>query len=291
VFPEWFFTEVRASALVKEQTEAVSSELLPDVLNGLVAIGTLTLAGATAFVSHAATRAAVDAASPRVFVDWLRADFGPLKKVPKGAMLLDQRMPWDMARQGHDEIGLRFESYLHNEGNVSALIRFDKFAGTEIDQIKNGAIGSPQDSRKPLPIQSQGDWYVVPPNGVLRFRVTWWQLASVWAREYGPTQRASSSTSLRTPPKAKIRLNVRGASGDALDRCDLIFGGYALVFHSEDKWMIPEFDSGLPGPAAELVTEIGLMRRSYSNPLYRVWRKVRGEIAGIRSRITDHRAV
>ena len=52
----------------------MASELVPDVLSGLVAAGTLALASATVYLGRGAARAAIDAVSPRVVVTWLQAE-------------------------------------------------------------------------------------------------------------------------------------------------------------------------------------------------------------------------
>jgi hypothetical protein len=62
----------------------MSSELVPDQLNGRVAAGTLALAGATVFQGQAASRAAVDAGSPPVIVALLWVE----EKLEPGLLLL-----------------------------------------------------------------------------------------------------------------------------------------------------------------------------------------------------------
>jgi hypothetical protein len=243
----------------------MSSELVPDILNGCVAAGTLALAGATVFVGRAAVRAAVDGRCPRVIVTELQVVDEP-RNWPISAKAepgeIKAGISWDMAQYGADRIGMKATGQLRNERAVTALFRLD---------CDPDCVVGPVLCRDPNPISGlavtqpapREGWYVIVPGGGADFSIIWWQPASAWAQAW---QRGAGNPEL-SPPTTTVRLVVRGASGDAVDRCDLTFGGYVVVPRPrEDGWVIAIVDRSwrnIPGTAPERVARIGLMRRSY----------------------------
>jgi hypothetical protein len=244
----------------------MSSELVPDILNGLVATGTLALAGATVFVGRAAVRGSVDARCPRVVVTSFWVEDEP-RTVAIAANVeageIKPGLPWSMAQHGADLIGLRAVGQLRNERAVTALFRFE--CGTDCSP---GPVTCRDPDRLgglmvPAPSPPRDGWHVIAPGGWADFSMLWLQPASAWAEAWprGGTSPESS------PPVTRAQIVVRGASGDAQDRCDLTFGGYVVVPHPrEDGWVIAAVDKhwrSIPGTAPERVATIGLMRRSY----------------------------
>jgi hypothetical protein len=65
-------------------------------------------------------------------------------------------------------------------------------------------------------------------------------------------------------------------SGQARDRCDLIFGRYVVVPHPrEEGWVIGPINhmpADIPGTAPPRIARIGLMRRTYASPFRRARR-------------------
>lgn len=240
------------------------SEVVPDVLNGLVAAGTLALAGATVFVGRAAVRASVDGRCPRTIVTQLQVEDEP-RNWPVAAKAeagkIKPGVSWSMAQHGADRIGLTAVAQLRNERAVTALFRIeyhqDCEVGTVLCRDPTGGLAVPETG------QQQDGWHVIVPGGMADISIIWWQRAFAWAQawERGAQDPESSA------PTTTVRLIVHGASGDAVDRCELAFGGYVVVRHPrEDGWVIATVDRSwreIPGTTPKRVVRIGLMRRSY----------------------------
>ncbi len=241
------------------------SELVPDILNGLVAAGTLALAGATVFVGRAAVRAAVDGRCPRVIVTQLQVEDEP-RNWPVAAKAEPEKIKlgvsWSMAQHGADRIGMQAVGQLRNERAFTALFRFEFDPDCELGSVLCRDPSPLSGLAVTQPAPPREGWYVIVPGGGADFSIVWWQPASAWEKAW---QRGDGDP--ESPPTTTVRLVVRGASGDAVDRCDLTFGGYVVVPHPrEDGWVIAIVDQSwrnIPGTAPERVARIGLMRRSY----------------------------
>jgi len=244
----------------------MSSEVVPDILNGLVATGTLALAGATVFVGRAAVRASIDGRCPRTIVTQLQVE-DEARNWPVSAKAESDKIkpgiPWSMAQHGADRIGMTAVALLRNERTVTALFRIEHDSDCEVSAVvchDPDPISGPAVTQ---PTPQQEGWHVLAPGGGADIGVIWWRQASAWADAW---RRGAENPEL-SPPTVTARLTVRGASGDAVDRCDLTFGGYVVVPHPrEDGWVIAIVDRSwrkIPGTAPERVARIGLMRRSY----------------------------
>ena len=161
-----------------DRLSRVSSDLLPDLLSGLVAGGTLALAGATVYLGRASARVAVDAVSPRVFVSRLNVEPQPVNwPNVAGAepQSINPGLAWSLAQHGADRLGQQASARLRNESGVSALVRPEP-PGRRRDL----GIGwtNPQ---MPVTPSRQGEWYVVGPGREMVFTMYWWRPASAWA--------------------------------------------------------------------------------------------------------------
>jgi hypothetical protein len=170
-----------------------------------------------------------------------------------------------MVQHGADLIGLQAVGQLRNERHVTALFRFEPDPQCEIGPVTCREANQPGGLTAEVPVLQQESWYVIAPGDEAAFNMVWWQPASAWAEAW--PQRVRSSESSKAPPTTTVRLVVRGASGDAVDRCDLTFGGYVVAPHPrEDGWVIAITDPtsrNIPGTAPERVAQVGLMLRSY----------------------------
>jgi hypothetical protein len=233
----------------------MSSDIVPDILNGLVAAGTLALAGSTVLLGRATSKTRIDANSPRMFVSWLvvdelRAGSGGKSRIPPGS-------PWVMAQNGQDRVGLHASGRLRNDSTVTALFRFELGTNCEITSLTRPHENPYGGGDQWVSLQPREGWYGIRPDGAARFEIIWWQSAQTWAAAW--PGRASGSESAGSPPVTTTRLVVRGAVGEAVDRCDLTFGGFAFIPQpGEDSWV-----TAIPGTAPEPVVSIGLMRRAY----------------------------
>jgi hypothetical protein len=249
----------------------VASEVVPDVLSGLVAAGTLALAGATVYLGRGAAHAAINAASPRVVVTWLLADDAARARPTAAgtdAGAIRPGTPWPMSQHGATLVGIRAVGQVRNESAVTALVRLECGPDTEAGPVTfrdPDPLGGPPVN---VALTRQGEWHVLSPGATADFSILWWQPASTWAEAW----RRHVQDPQTPPPVTTTRLIVRGASGDAQDQCDLIFGGYLMVPHPrEDTWVIAivdPADRGMRGYAPPRLATIGLMQRSYRQPAW-----------------------
>jgi hypothetical protein len=244
----------------------MASEVVPDILNGLVAAGTLALAGATVYVGRIAVRSALDTSAPRVVVTQLWVPDPPVNTPVAGGADAGSIQPgttWSMRQHGLDRVGLRASGHLRNEGTATVLFSFEHSPDVEVDHVTYmdpSPLGGPAAS---APLVEQEGWYVIRPSGEANFRFIWWKSASDWAAAWDQ----------QSVPTVTARLLVRGVSGQARDRCDLTFGGYVMVPHPrEDGWVVAivnNLSAQIPGTAPPRLARIGLMRRAYPGPFRR----------------------
>lgn len=239
----------------------MASELLPDVLDGLVAAGTLALAAATVYVGRVAIRGALDNTAPRVVVRWLRVDDQPVNRPGTLGADLPTIKPgtsWILKTHGDHKIGLRAVGHLRNEGGTTALLQFRPEADVEVRSVTyqdpSPIPGGPEVA---VGLPEQDGWYVIAPGGEATFRLVWWRSASEWAKSHE-----------RQPvPVKMVQVAVRGVSGSTRDLCNLTFGGYVLAPKpGEDGWVIAPVNreaAEIPGTVPPRLASVGFMRRSY----------------------------
>jgi hypothetical protein len=129
VFPGW-------SDTTGARVAAVASELVPDLLNGLVAGGTLALAKATYAAVQATRHGAVDAASHRVLVTQFWVDTARAESQVSGSTLdMKPGTSWDLTQSRYTRIALRAVGHLRNEGVATARLNFDPGPGVKLVSI------------------------------------------------------------------------------------------------------------------------------------------------------------
>jgi hypothetical protein len=253
-----------------------------DILEGLVAGGTLALAGATtvlAFASRHATREAywarVDASAPRLVVRSFRIYRVPMHQDPDGGRVApsEEGAPWDMTQAGDVLLGTRAGAAVVNEGVTSALLRVecpeDVRCSVALDQEHEGRI------RRSVPatardIETEGGWYHIEPGFRAVVTLTWWRSARRWSEIWDASE---------PPPTRTVTMIVHDTTGSVEDRCDLRFGAYVMMPRPvEDGWMVAgrEVSSGVPVLPPDQVVITGLVRRTYSrerHPDHRLWRR------------------
>ncbi len=253
----------------------MASELVPDLLNGLVAGGTLALASVTFYLGRSTTRAALDATSPHVAVTRFRVDENPVSwsagvnTAPE--MIIEPGRTWNVADRGGTLAGIMAVGELRNESAITALVRFELVPNSAVDVTildDPGLVGG----MKRIYAFQQGEWCVIPAGRRATFTIYWGQPVSTWAEAWRRHEQ-------ELPPRTTIRLILRGASGNAEDRCDLTFGCYLVVPPPrEDEWVITPVDPASresPGTAPPRVARVGLMRRSYPRTTWLHWARAR----------------
>jgi len=157
----------------------VASELVPDLLNSLVAAGTLALAGGTVYTARVAVRAGLDASAPQVVVDWLTVPDNPVSRtdpMPSNPPAIQPGTAWVMATHGGLPIGMTAQGQVRNEGETTALLKFEH----ETDVQVLGVMGL--GGQLPGGLSRQEVWYVLNPGSAASFRLVWWRIASDWAK-------------------------------------------------------------------------------------------------------------
>ena len=252
----------------------MASEVVPDVLSGLVAAGTLALASATVYLGKGAAHAATDAVSPRVVVTWLQAEDEARNRpaaAGTGAGAIRPGTPWPMGQHGVTLIGMRAVGQLRNESAATALVRFECGPSSEVALVTFRDPNPPGGPPVNVALTRHGEWYVLSPGATTGFSILWWQPASTWAEAWRRHELDPESH----PPTTTTQLIVRGATGDAEDRCELTLGGYLVTPHPrDDGWVIAvvdPHDRGMRGYAPPRVAAIGLMRRSYRQAAWLHW--------------------
>jgi hypothetical protein len=217
------------------------SDLTADLLNGLVAAGTLALAGATVYLGRATRNAALDSTLPRVVVAELAID-PSVRQQPRVA---GEHPPpidpsrWGMTQHGDDLIGLRAVARLRNEGDSSAWLQVTHANGMQIDTST-------------LPrLERQDGRYVLPPHfgQNVDLLLTWWQPIRKWSVTAGEV------------PATTVQLVVHSASRLARDECTLTIGAVLVKrLPVRDGWLLTAGnDDSLP----VVVANVGIMRRTY----------------------------
>jgi hypothetical protein len=229
--------------------------VLLDILDGLVAAGTLALAGSTVWLGRATGRAVkeaykarIDATAHRVVLNHLEVEdcLSPRKTRDRSPTIIPPLTPWDLTQHGAANIGLGATVQIRNEGQVSVLFRVSWIEGSNIEWRDD--VGIPTERR-------EGRWQLLLPGGIAPVGLIWWQSAKEWAAAAGGDV-----------PTATVTVTFRDAMGGAVDDCHLTFGAHVLVGHpTRDGWLIAARDMNalVSDPPAPPFTRISALRRSY----------------------------
>ncbi len=245
--------------------------MLQDVLDALVAFGTIAVAGVTAWLAFSsrnttreAYRTRVDASGPRLVV--VSFDVEPQAVTVRqpavaGASPADVEpgLEWDMTQHGHALLGVLAFVMLTNEGARTALFRVE--TPDEVELTRRPSTGGPGEDLQPFLLVSAGEmgvngWAQILPGVQMQLGLVWWQSALRWAELWSES----------SPPTTTVTLIARDTTGSVEDRCELRFGAHVIMPKPiEDGWMTAgrSLSSGVPKPAPEAVAVTGLTQRSY----------------------------
>jgi hypothetical protein len=245
--------------------------VLTDVFDGLVAAGTLALAGVTYRLGRAtsrsvqeAYRARIDESAHRVMPHGFTVAtkcVNPRVAANTDPYQFDPGTTWSLAQHGGTHIGLWSYLSFRNEGGVSALLRFALPEGVELWEPVGDeglAVSAPE--------RQNEDWLVLLPGTDSEVRFIWWQAADRWAL-------AADEGDV---PCATLVATISDATGGARDECELTFGAQVLWRHpTEDGWIVAARDMRhtIPDPPGPPVVRVGQLVRSYpGEPTHRIWR-------------------
>lgn len=240
--------------------------MLEEVFDGLVAAGTLALAGATFRLARGtgdavreAYRARVDASAHRVLLRGARvwqenANARHVSNTDPGLFGHDVGK-WNLAQHGDAHIGLPASVLVQNEGVVTALVGVDVPQGVEFwhahDPVPKGGMSRLTDFEQ----QSDGS-HLLPPGETAEMRFIWWQSANEWA----------AAAEARVSPTCTVTVTVRDVAGGALDTWEFTYGTHVLWRHpTEDGWIVAARDmrSVVADPPPLPVAVIGRPIRCY----------------------------
>ena len=236
-----------------------------DIFDGLVAAGTLALAGVTYRLARStsgsvreAYKSRIDASAHRVvvhgFAVWDNCA-NPRIAERTDPHLFDLGIDWDLSQHGGTYIGLPASTTVTNEGAVSALVEVSPSEGVELwlPTVPASNVGVAQLSW----LERQGDGaYLLPPGKSVEVRLIWWQAGDRWAL-------AADAGGV---PLVTARVAIRDAMRGATDACELTFGAQVLWRHpTHDGWMIAARDMThvIENPPDPPIATVGQLVRSY----------------------------
>jgi len=256
--------------------------MVRDILDALVAAGTLALAGVTgwlAFTTRGSVResyrARIAASSQHVLVKSFAVDKQPRGErradaSTKDPPFLTPGTEWALDSNGWQKLGLFAVAVVHNEGTTTALVSVEC-----PEDVENLTMSAPfweaSEPSNALGIGRRlgffgvqnGEWYVLPPGESLPVHLIWWRREPEWVAS---AQRGSD------PPTVSVKLIFRDATGLAEDRCQLTFGSYVLWPYAvtadqpgNEKWHIALRSGPTPVPSQPPppIEKIGSLVRSW----------------------------
>jgi hypothetical protein len=244
--------------------------VLRDILDGLVAAGTLALAGVTgrlAFTTRGsvreAYRARIDAFGPRVVVRSFKVDRCPVKdqRVYAAYQDLDRLEPgtrWTLDSTGDRKLGIAASATVHNEGPWTTFVHVDHPADVE---LRRQLVPTQSDDKVEPRVDTfgtqNGDWYLLPSGERLPVDLVWWRTEREWL---------ASARLEGDLPTVSVTLVVRDATGLAEDRCQLTFGFYVLwPSQMGTTWFVALRNEPIPveGQPPPPIAEIGRLERNW----------------------------
>jgi hypothetical protein len=196
-----------------------------DWTNIAVALGTLLLAFATFSATAIARRSTkeayrsrVDALAPRLLVVDLKVQEGVEKPetVTAGNFgFAKSGEPIDVAGLGDGKLGLFIVLDILNEGNSTAHLALD--CPHDIFVRESTYLFS---SPGRIELRYANDVILLQPQARVSVKLVWRQSATVWSLEPDFPNRL---------PTRRVEVQLRDATGSVLDKCEVAFGGYALM--------------------------------------------------------------
>ena len=244
--------------------------MLRDILDGLVAAGTLALAGVTSWLAFTtrgsvreAYRARIDAFGPRVVVRSFKVDRCPVEGRRVYAAYQDPSQlkpgtPWTLDLTEHRKLGIAASATVHNEGLWTTFVHVDH--PVEVELLRQRVPTKSDDKVEPRVDTfgtQNGDWYLLPPGETLPVDLVWWRPEREWV---------AAARLKGDPPTVSVTLLVRDATGLAEDRCQLTFGAYVLWPHQmETTWFVALRSEPIPaeGQPPQPIAEIGRLERNW----------------------------
>ena len=248
----------------------MNSKDIQDLLNGLVAMGTLSLAVFTFYLGVETKRlgmetrnARLDALAPRVVIASFEVLPKPVKR-PTGAgqqpVGMDPGTHWDMTKYGEIQLGVHAVGVATNEGEGTAFIEVVPGKSTEFfwfeEEIEPAQF--PTKIRAPL----QGNIVSIAAHESLIFNLILWKSTKEWCDAWNEFQFA--------PPSG-----AGGAAIEVSNRFAAVRDTYTVGFNKlplvpkqlEDGWMIANTDDvhsiSNPGTATVAIAVVSPVKRRY----------------------------
>ena len=235
---------------------------MPEVI---VATGTALLALATAWLSWQTRRsvqqallARLDQMGPAVLIVGATLDDTAFAKnaVGAGYHSLPAGVAWPVSQFGHEPLGIGCVIEAVNEGSRSAMVRF--VLPGDAYEVQTLVPPFDADGLPGLDLPVRADWTIITPGKTATFHVTYWQLASEWARLAENVRRGA------TAAEQSFSIEVKAEPAAILDRCRIRFRKLALWTDPTGNLTVASSDpTGQPRPYPEVLLEVGDMTRQY----------------------------
>lgn len=248
----------------------MTSTAIRDLLDALVALGTLSLAGFTFYLGTAtkklgteARNARLDALAPRVVITSFQVLREPVTRptaVGQPPVKADPGTSWDMTKYGEIQLGVHAVGVATNEGEGTAFITLVPGEGTEFygfeEEIEPTQL--PTKFRVPL----QGNVVSIGAHQSVRFNLILWKSTKEWCNAWNQFQFA--------PPAAdgNSTIEVSNRFAAVRDTFKVGFNKLPLVPKQlEDGWMIANADDvhsiSNPGTATVAIAVVSPVERRY----------------------------
>jgi hypothetical protein len=237
----------QTSAKEMNSDDVYSGLMLRNVLDALVAVGTIALAIVTALLARRtsssvleAYESRLDSTAPSLVVLSLIIEKDPVQKARVGGVPpspITVPAEWDLATYPMVPIGLAVRASLLNEGRSTAFIRLQE--APELDDISYKTF-SPDDYQPEseylietvanmFVFEDQREMCRIPPGEVRDVKFVWWRTADEWS------QSLLTST---TPPMVCAVLDVRNTIGSVRDQIAFNVGRFPLVPRLGSNWIV-----------------------------------------------------
>lgn len=245
----------------------MNSKDIQDLLNGLVALGTLSLAVFTFYLGTKTKRlgmetrnARLDALAPRVVI----TSFEVLPKPVTTPMVAVQQPAeaepgtnWDVTKFGETKLGIHAIGVATNEGDATAFIKVVPRESTEFNGFQETLAQFPM-----MAVPLQGNVVSIGAHESVRFNLILWKSTKEWCDAWKQFQLA--------PPSG-----VGGATIEVSNRFAAVRDVYQVSFNkiplvpmqSEDGWIIAYTDNlrsiSDPGTATIATAVVSPVERVY----------------------------
>lgn len=248
----------------------MTSTAIRDLLDALVALGTLSLAGFTFYLGTATKKlgtetrnARLDALAPRVVITSFQVLPEPVTRpivAGQPPAKADPGTSWDMTKYGEIQLGIHTVGVATNEGDGTAFITVVPGEGTEFYGFEEEI--EPTEFPTKIRVPLHGNIVSIAAHESLIFNLILWKSTKEWCDAWNQFQLAP----LAADGNSTIEISNRFAA--VRDTYKVGFNELPLVPNQlEDGWMIANADDvhsiSNPGTATVAIAVVSPVERVY----------------------------